>query len=78
MALSDSAWGYIQLTLGSAMLLCMFFQLIIWPILPVDHNPLDEYIPTTVILSICGIFGLLFIGSLSIFTLIVMHKSVTK
>lgn len=75
MAISDHTQGIIQLTFGSIFLLYMFFHLLIWPILPVEHDPLEEYIPTTVILLVCGIFGLVFIGSLSIFTIIVMKKS---
>lgn len=74
MAISDRTLGYIQLTFGCGMLLYLFFHLIIWPILPVDHNPLEKYTPTTMILSICGIFGFIFIGFLSLFTIIVIYK----
>lgn len=72
--LSDRQLGTVQLFLGCFILAYLFFVLMIVPILPVDITMIIKWTPPSCILLLSGIFGMLFIGCLSLFTLVVMWK----
>lgn len=74
MLLSDHFLGMLELGISVGTLLYLFFLLILLPILPVKENIFEIYTLPQLILLGSGIFGLVFIGSLSLFTLIVLHK----
>lgn len=74
MMLSDRHLGTVQLFLGCFTLAYLFFILMIVPILPVDITMFIKWTPPSYLLLLCGIFGMVFIGCLSLFTLIVMWK----
>lgn len=75
MSISDKTCGKIQLALSFVILIYLFILLIILPILPIEENWIENYTPPNVILNICGIFGLMFIGSLGIFTIYTIMQS---
>lgn len=76
MVLTDKQSGTIALIFSVTGLLYLFFILMIIPILPLDEkNPVLKYSPMVSILVVCGALGLLFIGSLSAFTIFAIHKS---
>lgn len=75
MAISDKSWGKVQLILSVLILVYLFILLIILPILPIEENFVENYIPPKLILCICGIFGLMLIGSLGIFTIYTIIKN---
>lgn len=69
MSLSDKTSGTIQIVLSLVILIYLFILLIILPILPIEESLMENYTPPNVILNICGLFGLVFIGSLGSFTI---------
>lgn len=74
MPLSDHFLATLELGLSVGTLLYLFFHLMLSPILPIKENIFETYTPRHIILLGSGIFGLIFIGSLSIFTIIILHK----
>lgn len=72
--LSDRHLGTVQLFLGCFTLVYLFFILMIVPILPVDITMFIKWTPPSCLLLFSGIFGMIFIGCLSLFTLVVMWK----
>lgn len=74
MNLSDKAYGTVKLILSFVILTYLFILLIILPILPIEENYIEKYTPPNVILLVCGIFGLIFIGSLGILTMYTIIK----
>lgn len=73
---SDKTLGTVYLILSISLLLYLFLVLMLMPILPIDNvfelSPV--IISPDIILIICGLFGFVFMGSLSIFTLVVLYK----
>lgn len=74
MVLSDKNIALIKLGFSIMLLLYLFFLLMVLPILPIENAIFEIITPPSYILLFCGLFGLIFIGSLSIFTLAVMWK----
>jgi Zn-dependent protease len=74
MSLSNRVYSVVMLTLSVVAIFYMLFMLIIVPILPLDEdNILCSFSPTPIVL-VAGISGLIFCGSLSVFTIFVMCK----
>lgn len=73
MLVPDKLSGLIKLIICIGCLLSLFIIVIILPLLPVN-GILINYIPAKIILLVCGVFGLIFIGSLSMFTLFILYK----
>lgn len=68
MGISDKAVGTILLIVSFVILLYLFILLILIPILPIDDY-IEKFTPRNIVLNISGIIGLMFIGSLGLFTI---------
>lgn len=74
MSVSNKTYSVGMLALSVIAIFYMFFMLIIIPILPLDEDNILSSISQTPILILSGICGLIFCGSLSVFTIFVMMK----